>query len=125
MAINNIKQLKKLSNSLPGICLSVQLGDFTKGYSSLTYLKEIDVDYIFLDSYFVQTSYLDVRESSIVKIIIDITHTMGIEVMATGIHSLAQAEKMQSLGCDGLQGDFFSSPLYAHLWPKYIHGKAR
>ena len=125
MAINNIKQLKKLSNSIPGICLSVQLGDFTKGYSSLTYLKEIDVDYIFLDSYFVQTSYLDVRESSIVKIIIDITHTMGIEVMATGIHSLAQAEKMQSLGCDGLQGDFFSSPLYAHLWPKYIHGKAR
>ncbi len=121
MAINNIKQLKTLSISLPGICLSVQLGDFTKGYSSLTYLKEIDVDYIFLDSHLVQNSYLDVRESSIVKIIIDIAHTMGIEVMATGIHSLAQAEKMQSLGCDSLQGDYFSSPLYANLWPKYIH----
>ena len=121
MAINNIKQLKKLSISLPGICLSVQLGDFTKGYSSLTYLKEIDVDYIFLDSDLVQNSYLDVRESSIVKILIDIAHTMGIEVMATGIHSFSQAEKMQSLGCDCLQGDYFSSPLYANLWPKYIH----
>ena len=125
MAINNIKSLKKLSNSLPGLCLSVQLGDFTKGYSSLTYLKEIDVDYILLDSHFVQNSYLNVRESSIVKIIIDIAHTMGIEVMATGIHSLAQAEKMQSLGCDCLQGDYFSAPLYANLWPKYIHRKIR
>ena len=125
VAIDNIEVLKKLSNSLPGICLSVQLGDFTKRYSSLTYLKEIDVDYIFLDSYFVQNSYLDVRESSIVKIIIDIAHTMGIEVMATGIHSLAQAEKMKSLGCDCLQGDYFSSPLYAKLWPKYIHRKVR
>jgi EAL domain-containing protein (putative c-di-GMP-specific phosphodiesterase class I) len=84
-------------------------------------LKEIDVDYIFLDSYFVQNSYLDVRESSILKIIIDISHTMGIEVMATGIHSFAQANKMQSLGCDCLQGDYFSAPLYEKLWPKYIH----
>jgi len=124
MAVGNLEPLKNLSKCVPGICLAVRLGEFTKGYSSLTYLKEIDVDYLCLDGRFVQSSYLNLRASSIAKIIIDITHTMGIEVMATGVNSQSQLDKMQTLGCDCLQGDYFSPALYAELWPKYLHKKS-
>ncbi|MEH6348041.1 MAG: EAL domain-containing protein [Bermanella sp.] len=123
MAIDNIEPLRNLSKCIPGICLAVHLGEFTKGYSSLTYLKEIDVDYLSLDGRFVQSSYLNLRASSIAKIIIDITHTMGIEVMATGVNSQSQLDKMQALGCDCVQGDYFSPALYAELWPKYVNKK--
>ncbi len=119
-AIKNIEELQKISKYVPGICLAVRLCDFSKGYSSLGYLKEIDVDYLCLDESFFQHIYIDQSKMSVARIIIDIAHNMGIEVMANGAHSQLQVDKMQSLEIDVLQGEYFCAPLYGDLWPEYI-----
>ncbi len=120
-ALKNIGQLKSLGRYIPGICLAIRLTDFGKSYSSLTYLKEIDVDYVCLGDSLLEHIHIDHMETSVAKIIIDFTHTLGIEVMASGANNLLKVKKMQALGCDGLRGDYFSAPLYSELWPQYIH----
>jgi|GEM_PF-2510523 len=119
-AVRNVEQLQTLSKYVPGICLAVCLCDFANGYSSLSYLREIDVDYLCLDESFFQHIYTDQSKMSVARIIIDIAHNLGIEVMARGAHSQLKVDKMQSLEIDILQGEFFCAPIYGDLWPEYI-----
>ncbi len=121
---NNTALLNKISSALPGIGLAIKLGNFTDGYSSLSYLKKIDVDYICLKSDVFQHLHLDHLDSSMVKIMIDMAHTLGIEVLASGADNAFKLNKMQALGCDCLQGDYFSEPLPAKRVQDYVFNRA-
>lgn len=119
-AVKNIDTIQNINKHIPGICLAVCLCDFSKGYSSLSYLKEIDVDYLCFDDGFFQHIHTDHTKMSVAKIVIDIAHDLGIEVMAKGVESQLKIDKMQSLEIDYLQGEFFSAPLYPDRWPEYV-----
>jgi EAL domain-containing protein (putative c-di-GMP-specific phosphodiesterase class I)/GGDEF domain-containing protein len=125
VVMKNKSLLKELTICIPGICLAVRLSDFSKGYSSLGYLKEIDVDSLYLDECFFRYIYSDKTKMSVAKIIIDIAHNLGINVMADGANTQMKVDKMQSLEIDCLQGEFFCAPLYGELWPDYIRKLSR
>ena len=85
------------------------LDDFGFGYSSLSMLHEFDVDTIKLDkSFFMNESE---KSQIVVEHMIRLAHAMGMELVAEGIEDQQQVSRLCHLGCDLIQGYFFSKPL--------------
>jgi EAL domain-containing protein (putative c-di-GMP-specific phosphodiesterase class I) len=88
------------------------LDDFGTGYSSLSYLKHLPLDTIKVDRSFV--AGLDgTADRSIVDAVIALAHGLGIGVVAEGIETASQLERLRELGCDLGQGYLFSRPVPA------------
>jgi len=102
-----------------GICISID--DFGTGYSSLSYLKKFEVDVLKIDKSFVQDMLQDKGDMEIVKAIISLGSSMQLELVAEGIETEQQKEKLKGLGCQMGQGYLFSKPLSAADFIHYLH----
>lgn len=91
--------------------IKISLDDFGKGYSSLNYLKELEIDIVKIDKAFIDGLLTNNKEKYIVKAVIDMAHSMGLSVVAEGIESLEQLEFLQLNACNKAQGYLFSKPL--------------
>jgi EAL domain-containing protein (putative c-di-GMP-specific phosphodiesterase class I) len=88
------------------------IDDFGTGYSSLAYLQKFQVRQLKIDQFFIRA--LDDGEhgpAAIINAIIELAHTLGMEVVAEGVETANQAEQLRAMGCDQIQGYFFSRPL--------------
>ncbi len=89
------------------------MDDFGTGYSSLSYLKRLPADVIKVDKSFVKGLGAGAEDTAIVRMIIELAHTLGREVIAEGVESAEQLGQLRGLGCDLAQGNHFSEPLVA------------
>jgi diguanylate cyclase (GGDEF)-like protein len=94
-----------------GVRLSID--DFGTGYSSLGYLQQLKVDQLKVDISFVRDMTTNSGNASIVKAIIALGHSLGLEVIAEGVEEAGQARYLRSLQCDLMQGYFISRPMPA------------
>ncbi|MEI6416064.1 MAG: EAL domain-containing protein, partial [Pseudomonadota bacterium] len=93
--------------------VQVALDDFGTGYSSLSYLKRMPLDNIKIDQSFVKELPGDAETLAIVHAILAMSKILGLSVTAEGVETLEQAQLLESMGCDLLQGHFFSKPVAA------------
>ena len=93
--------------------MGVRLGldDFGTGYSSLSYLKRFPVDRVKVDKSFVKGLGENATDTALVRMIIDLCHTLGVEVLAEGIETSDQATLLRDMGCDMGQGYYFARPI--------------
>ena len=91
--------------------LKVAFDDFGTGYSSLSYLQKYPVDTLKIDRSFVSDMKRGSVNYSIVRLLIDLAQSTGMTVVAEGIESTEQAERLLSLGCNYAQGYLFSKPV--------------
>jgi diguanylate cyclase (GGDEF)-like protein/PAS domain S-box-containing protein len=93
--------------------VKIALDDFGTGFASLRHLKQFPVDIIKVDQSFVRHMEVDPGDEAIVRAVINLGQSLGIHVVAEGIESMAQAERLQRLGCDFGQGFLFSKAVPA------------
>lgn len=97
--------------------LSTSLDDFGTGYSSLSYLTRFHLRTLKIDRSFVNGVEHDERKLSLVRAIIAMGHSLGMEIVAEGVETEEQATILADLGCEYLQGYLFSRPVPAAELP--------
>lgn len=99
--------------SLKGLNLKLGIDDFGTGYSSLSYLHRFPTDTLKVDRSFVSRMNEGDENEAIVKTIITLAHNLKMDVIAEGVETADQMERLRSLGCEYGQGYFFAKPLPA------------
>ena len=102
-----VSQLKLIS----GMGVSIALDDFGTGYSSLSYLRLFPLDVLKIDQSFVRDMLNDEQALNIVTTIIELAHSLKLQIVAEGIETLEQKDRLQELGCQIGQGYLLSKPL--------------
>jgi len=100
-----------LFNQLRSAGCTIALDDFGTGYSSLSYLRRIPVDYIKIDKSFINDICINHEDNVLVSTIIAMSKALGKEVVAEGVETKEQLQLLIELGCDYIQGYYFSKPL--------------
>ena len=100
-------------NKLKALGLSISIDDFGTDYSSLGRLKDLPVDRIKIDMQFIQGIAKNIKDEGIIKIILQLGRTLGLNVVAEGVETEEQLAFLKENLCSEIQGYFFYKPLIA------------
>jgi diguanylate cyclase (GGDEF)-like protein len=104
-----------------GVRLSID--DFGTGYSSLAYLKQLPVTEIKVDKSFVREIAHDEEDAAIVEAIIQLAHTLRLEVVAEGVEDQGAQDRLADLGCDLFQGYHLARPMREADFAAWLAGR--
>jgi len=122
--IENIEQAIEILRRLRGTGVRISIDDFGTGLASLSYLKRLPIDQLKIDISFIRDVLHDPSDTQIVKAIINLGHSLDLEVVAEGVEQPAQRDFLVANGCDLLQGFLFSTPLDAISFSEYLQKHA-
>lgn len=108
--------------------INISIDDFGTGYSSLAYLKKMPVSELKIDQSFVQDMLKNENDEVIVRSTIDLAHNMGLKVVAEGVEEKEIVARLKLLGCDIIQGFYYSVPLSGSDctdWIRFYHSQDR
>jgi diguanylate cyclase (GGDEF)-like protein/PAS domain S-box-containing protein len=103
----------RILDALYGMGLHLAIDDFGTGYSSLSALQQFPISTLKIDQSFVRDVAIDRDDAAIVDAIIQMAHSLRLEVVAEGVESEAQLEFLRRHGCDYAQGHLFGDPVTA------------
>ena len=95
---------------LAAMGLHLSIDDFGTGYSSLSALQQFPIGTLKIDQSFVRDVNEDRNDATIVRTIIEMGHSLGMQVVAEGVETQGQLEFLRSAGCDHAQGQLFGEP---------------
>lgn len=101
---SNLDRLKKAG-------IKIALDDFGKGYSSLSYLKQLPIDTLKIDKCFIDKVIMDKNETDLTGMIVKLGQNMGLTVVAEGVEEREQLDYLIENGCHKIQGYLISKPL--------------
>ncbi len=111
--IQDAEQAEDVIMNLRALGIRMGLDDFGSGYSSMIYLRRFAFDKVKIDRAFLQSLETSGEGAIILEYIISLGHALGLSVTAEGVEHSEQVEFLKTLGCDELQGYFYSPPLSA------------
>ena len=111
MLVENINDIILKMEALSKFGIQFSLDDFGTGFSSLQYLKKLPLDQLKIDQSFVRDLVTDNSDRAIIRTIISIAHSLGINVIAEGVETEEQRQFLLDNGCTYYQGYLFSKPL--------------
>jgi diguanylate cyclase (GGDEF)-like protein/PAS domain S-box-containing protein len=91
--------------------IKLQIDDFGTGYSSFNYLQRLPVSSIKIDSIFIAKMQLGNRHTEIVRSIVNMAHSLGMEAIAEGVETEEQVTQLQAIECNSGQGFYISRPV--------------
>jgi len=118
VATASLERIRKL-----GVGLAID--DFGKGYSSLSYLKEIPATEVKIDRRFVSTAATDDKDKQVVRVIVELARAFEMSVVAEGVDSVQVLKTVAALRCDAAQGFFIAPPMRADLVMDWMRSVGR
>lgn len=111
LLVNNVEDIIVKMNALKAKGIKFSLDDFGTGFSSLSYLKRLPLSQLKIDQSFVRDTLTDPNDAAIVRTIISLGQTMGLDVIAEGVETKEQCDFLAVHGCQHYQGYLFSKPI--------------
>jgi EAL domain-containing protein (putative c-di-GMP-specific phosphodiesterase class I) len=93
--------------------IKVAIDDFGAGSTSLSHLAHLPINELKIDRSFITGMTADTHDRAIVRSIINLSHDLGLDVVAEGVETREVLDELRELGCDLIQGYYFSRPLVA------------
>ena len=119
-AINENIDIIKVMQNIKKAGFIISIDDFGTGYSSLNLLQSMPIDSIKIDKSFIDKIDIKNREGNIVDYIIFIAKKLKLKTTAEGVETEKQKEYLKNIGCDLIQGYFYSKPLNKEEFEKYV-----
>jgi len=118
--IHDTRNFIKTLHDLKALGIKLSIDDFGTGYSSMAYLKDFPVDRLKIDKVFVGNLETESTNIGILKAIVALGHGLGLKVVAEGVETAYQQAFLHGIGCDELQGYYFSRPLPAEAFVELL-----
>jgi EAL domain-containing protein (putative c-di-GMP-specific phosphodiesterase class I) len=112
-AMQNFELTMNVLRELRSLGVGIAVDDFGTGQSSLTYLKHFPIDTVKIDKEFLRDVTTDETAAAIVSYVINLAHTLQLNVVAEGVETEDQYTFLRHYGCDQMQGYLFSKPIPA------------
>jgi EAL domain-containing protein (putative c-di-GMP-specific phosphodiesterase class I) len=125
MLADNIEQIVTTMNALKNRGVGFSLDDFGTGFSSLSYLRRLPLDQLKIDQSFVRGMSASEKDEAIVKTIISLGLSLGFQVIAEGVETEDEHQKLAAMGCMTYQGYLFSKPLAIGNFDDYVRERRR
>lgn len=106
---------------LKALEVRLSIDDFGTGYSSLSYLQKFPVDTLKVDRCFVKNLGVDAQSEAIARAIVMLAHNLKLDVVAEGVETEAQLDRVRLLECEYAQGFLFSKPVTATDAEAFLH----
>lgn len=103
--------------------VKIAIDDFGAGYSALIYLKQLPIDTLKIDRYFIQDIANDPQKAAITTALIEMAHNLNIKAVAEGVETEQELDFLCRHKCDAMQGFLFSRPLPAAEFEKILFDK--
>ena len=120
VAMSDAAQTVSIVRELKAAGIRTAVDDFGTGYSSLAYLRRFALDVLKIDGSFVMGVGLEAFDETIVKTVIGMAHSLGLEVVAEGVETMTQLAFLEDNRCDIVQGYAISPPLSAADFEKFM-----
>ena len=121
---DNASRLIEVVNELREKGFKIEMDDFGSGYSSLNMLTTIPIDVLKMDMQFVRYMLKDEKSLKLCQLVMDISRFLDVPVVAEGVEEQAQYDMLKSMGCEIIQGYYFSKPLPASEFNALIEKEA-
>ncbi|MGA3201938.1 MAG: EAL domain-containing protein [Bryobacteraceae bacterium] len=118
--IKRAESAATILDSLRDSGIRVAIDDFGTGFSSLSYLRKFPVDSLKIDQSFIREISIVGSDTSIVTAIINMARGLKLRVIAEGVETLEELNFLQANHCDEVQGYYFSWPLPAEQFAKFL-----
>ncbi len=119
---DNSQQIIDTVTALRNRGFKIEMDDFGSGYSSLNMLTSLPIDALKLDMKFIRNICENKKDFSLVEIMIKIADLLEVPIIAEGVETKKQMELLKSIGCEIIQGYYFSKPVPPEDFEKFISG---
>lgn len=120
---DNAEGLIQIVESMRERGFKIEMDDFGTGYSSLNMLTSIPIDVLKLDREFIINMNKSDKSRMLVELVIEIANFLDVPIVAEGVENEAQYETLRSMGCDIIQGYYFSRPVAPEEFEVFIQRK--
>lgn len=118
--MNDPQLIKEVLTDISAFGASIAIDDFGTGYSSLDVIEKLPINLLKIDTSFVRHMFHDKENIPIIKAIISLSKALNFKVVAEGVETKMQEEVLSKIGCDYLQGFFYSKPMKADDMETYL-----
>jgi len=123
VVMQDARKADNILSRLSRVGIKLAIDDFGTGYSSLSYLKRFAVDRLKIDQSFVRDMTHNYDDAEIARAIINLGHTLGLEIVSEGVETKEQLELLKQQECDIIQGYYISKPIPASEIPDFLRAE--
>jgi len=113
-------QIVNTVNRLREAGFHIEMDDFGSGYSSLNMISTLPVDALKLDMQFMRNAFKERKNTRMLEVVIDLAESLEVPTIAEGVETAEQLLALKSMGCDIVQGYYFSKPVPADEFERFL-----